>query len=175
MTLLSQRGHPAGFGTSSKGLLGLLVALIAILLLSCAQEPPMDLDQVEARTRALAEAAAAGIAPEVEAVPDPDNKLDACAGEGFRLQPIYDLELRWAPGEFDRIALRDRAERYFHQQGYDVQIENPDSDVIDVIAQTADFNIIVRAMIIEESRELVIYGTGPCVTVDGDTYLDRYP
>jgi hypothetical protein len=135
----------------------------------------MDLDQVEASTRELAEAAAAGIAPGVQAVPDPDNKLDACSGEGLRLQPIYDLHLQWAPDEFDRVALRDRSEQYFNQQGYNVQIENPDSDVIDVIAQTSTFNIIVRAMIVEESRKLIIYGTGPCVTVDEKTYLERIP
>ncbi len=134
----------------------------------------MDIDQVSMRTRQLAEATAAAVAPEVKAEPAPTNSLDSCTGEELALQAIYDLELRWSRGGFDRVALRDRAERYFLRQGYDVKIENPDSEVVDVIAYTNEFNIIITVTVLGHKDEAVIYGTSPCIEVDLDTFEKKY-
>ncbi|MGH8909023.1 MAG: hypothetical protein ACRD0K_21655 [Egibacteraceae bacterium] len=134
----------------------------------------MDIDQVRIRTRELAEATAAAVAPEVEAVPVSINDLESCTGEGLTLQAIHDLELRWDREGFNRVALRDRTERYFRQQGYDVEIENPDSEIIDVIAYTNIFKIIVRVAILGHKDEVAVFGTSPCIEVDADTFEKKY-
>jgi hypothetical protein len=130
--------------------------------------PSIDIDAAEARTRQLAEETAAGVAPGVEAIPDSLNGRDACPGKEFRLRPVYELVLLWPEGEFDRAGLRDVAEAYFAQQGYSFKTENPDHEIVDVVAKVDQ--VVLRLTILGHKDQLVVSGIGPCVLTDAETY-----
>lgn len=145
--------------------------IVGVSLISCSQGlfmPSIDIDTAEARTRQLAEETAAGVAPAVRAVPRPENGRDACSGKEFRLRPVYELVLSWPEGEFDRAGLRDAAEAYFAQQGYSFKTENPDHEIVDVIAKVDQ--VVLRLTILAHKDQLVVSGIGPCVLTDAETY-----